>query len=175
MNDDAFARLVAEEIKNRASQEQKDYLRLPENWTRWQRAVQVLADNLENQLKVIRETEERDTKRYREMGQDGLKLLAETMATFDNDRKKIERFRYHVVSRLDEVTRTIAMGSELVDDRLKTVEFLRRAIERHQEMMNEYDIQPTLFDSALWSALEGKWAFDDITETAVLNHLASDD
>ena len=175
MNDDAFARLVAEEIKNQVSPEQKEYLNLPENWTRWQRAVKHLADNLENQLKMIRETEETDTLRYREMGQDGIKMLAEMMADFDNRRKKIERFRYHVVGRLDEITRKIAMGSDIVDERLKTVEFLRRGIERHKEMLADYDIQPTPFDSALWLTLEGKWAFDEIDEQAVLNHLDSDD
>jgi hypothetical protein len=53
MNDDAFARLVAEEIKNQVTTEQRDYLNLPENWARWKRAVEALADNLESQLDIL--------------------------------------------------------------------------------------------------------------------------
>ena len=34
MNDDTFARVVAEDVKNRATQPQKEYLKLPENWSR---------------------------------------------------------------------------------------------------------------------------------------------
>lgn len=167
MNDDAFARLVAEEIKNNVSQDKRDYLHLPENWVRWQRAVQTLADNLDNQLTSIRRQEEDETRIYREMGQDGLKMLAEMTAEFDNRRKKIERFRFHVINRLDEITRMIALGTDVVEERIKTVEFLRKAIERHRELMREYELEPTTIDSALWSALDGKWDFDSITEDAL--------
>ena len=48
MNDDSFARLVAEEIKNKVSDQQREYLKLPENWGRWQRAVSILLKNLDN-------------------------------------------------------------------------------------------------------------------------------
>lgn len=167
MNDDAFARLVAEEIKNNVSQDKRDYLQLPENWVRWQRAVQTLADNLDKQLTSIRRQEEDDTRIYREMGQDGLKMLAEMTAEFDNRRKKIERFRFHVINRLDEITRMIALGTDVVEERIKTVEFLRKAIEKHRELMREYELEPTTIDSALWSALDGKWDFDNITEDAL--------
>lgn len=174
MNDDAFARLVAEEVKNQVTQSQRDYLNLPENWSRWQRAIQMLADNLERQLKNIRESEEIETIKYRELGQDGIKMLTEMVAEFDNRRKKIERFRYHVVNRLDEVTRMIAMGTDAVEERLKTVEFLRKSIERHKEMMREYELEPTPIDAALWSALDGRWSFDNITEEEILNFLNQD-
>lgn len=174
MNDDAFARLVAEEVKNQVTQSQRDYLNLPENWARWQRAVQHLADNLERQLKNIRESEEAETAKYRDIGDDGIKMLTELSAEFDNRRKKIERFRYHVVNRLDEVTRMIAMGTEVVEERLKTVEFLRRAIEKHKEMMREYELEPTPIDAALWSCLDGKWIFDDIDEADILDFLNQD-
>lgn len=174
MNDDAFARLVAEEIKNQVTQSQRDYLNLPENWARWQRAVQILADNLERQLKMIRESEEEETERYRDLGQDGVKMLTELLADFDNRRKKIERFRYHVVNRLDEITRMIAMGTDAVEERLKTVEFLRKAIERHKELMRQYELEPTPIDAALWTSLDGRWLFDSISEEEILNFLNQD-
>jgi pyruvate/2-oxoglutarate dehydrogenase complex dihydrolipoamide acyltransferase (E2) component len=169
MNDDAFARLVAEEIKNQVTTEQRDYLNLPENWARWKRAVEALADNLESQLDTIQSTEEREVEKYRSLGEDGLKLLAEVTAEFSNRRKKIERFRFHVITRLDEISRTIAMGTEVVEERMKTVEFLRKAIERHQEMMREYELEPTQIDIALWDTLNGRWIFEEITEEDILN------
>jgi chromosome segregation ATPase len=163
MLDETFARLVAEEVKNRVTDEQREYLRLPENWTRWQRALMVLAENLNNQLNVLTAQEKDDTERYKALGDAGLKLLAETLSEYETRRKKISRFKFHVDTRLDEITRMIALGSEAVDERLKTVDFLRKAIERHQSLLQELDMEPTSVDKALWATLDGKWEFDDIT------------
>lgn len=163
MLDETFARLVAEEVKNRVTEEQREYLRLPENWTRWQRALMILADNLNNQLSVLTTQEQDDTERYKALGDAGLKLLAETLSEYETRRKKITRFKFHVDGRLDEVTRMIALGSDAVDERLKTVDFLRKAIERHRSLLQELDMEPTSVDQALWATLDGKWEFDDIT------------
>jgi hypothetical protein len=162
MQDETFARLVAEEVKNRVTEEQKDYLRLPENWTRWQRSLVALVKNLSSQLDDLAEKEKSDTKRYKQLGEAGLKLLAESMAETESRRKKIARFKFHVDAKLDEVTRMIALGSDAVDERLRTVEFLRRSIEQHKVMMEDNFMEPTSIDKALWAALEGKWEFDEI-------------
>lgn len=172
MNDDAFARLVAEEIKNNASEQQREYLRLPENWSRWHRAVKALSDNLEHQLKIIHDKNQEEIARYQQLGDDGLKLIAEATAEFDNRRKKIERFKFHVTSRLDEISRMIALGTDAVEERLKTVEFLRKAIESHREMMRYYDMEATPIDAALWLSLDGRWTFEDITEDTISDYLA---
>lgn len=163
MIDETFARLVAEEVKNRVTPEQRDYLLLPENWGRWQRALVTLADNLDGQLKDLAAQEKLDTERYRALGDDGLKLLAEALSEYENRRKKITRFKFHVDARLDEVTRKIALGTDAVDERLKTVDFLRKAIERHRSLLEELDLEETPVDRALWAALDGKWEFEGIT------------
>lgn len=162
MHDEVFSRLVAEEVKNKVSREQADYLRLPENWTRWQRSLTSLIDNLNSQLDGILDQQDEATDRYRALGDEGLRLLAESMSEFEARQKKIVRFRFHVEARLDEVTRMIALGSDAVDERLKAVEFLRKAIEQHRKMALAEEIEPTPYDEALWAALEGKWEFDDI-------------
>lgn len=164
MLDEVFARLVAEEVKNKVSREQADYLRLPENWTRWQRCLVTLIDNLNNQLDDIADQEDDSTGRYKAMGDDGIRLLAESLSEYESRRKKITRFRFHVETRLDEVTRMIALGSDAVDERMKAVEFLRKAIEQHRKMVMAEDLEPTPYDTALWASLEGKWQFDDILE-----------
>lgn len=167
MNEDAFARLVAEEVKNKVPDSQRDYLRLPENWTRWQRALLALIENLNNQLDGLAEAEKDAVARYEGFGDDGLKLLTESTVEYDNRRKKITRFKFHVENRLDEVTRMIALDSDAVDERLKTVELLRRAIERHREMLDEYEMDVSLIDEALWAVLEGRWEFDTLDLNAL--------
>lgn len=164
MQDDAFARLVAEEVKNRVTGPQADYLRLPENWTRWQRALVALVENLNRQVAEINAREVADATRYEALGEAGTRLLAESLAESEDKRKKIERFRFHVENRLDEVTRMIAVGSQQVDERLKTVGFLQAAIERHHALIAKFNIEPTKIDEALWAAVDGQWLFDDITE-----------
>ena len=47
---------------------------------------------------------------YKALGQDGIKLVVEATADFESRRKKIERFKFHVTNRLDDVARMIAMG-----------------------------------------------------------------
>ena len=96
-------------------------------------------------------------------------MVLELQANFAFRRTKIERFKFHVVARLDEISRMIAMGGEEVEERLKTVDFLRKAIGEHRALMEEYDLEPTAIDIALWESLEGKWAFDDITEENLID------
>lgn len=171
MNDDAFARLVAEEIKNNVSQTQRDYLNLPENWARWQRAIKSLADNLESQIKTISQREQEEISKYENLDEDVSSLITELTAEFENRRRKIERFRFHVINRLDDVTRMIALGTDQVEERLRTVEFLRKAIETHKSMMRKYELEPTPIDAALWMCLDGRWGFDDLTEEKMIDFL----
>lgn len=169
MNDDAFARLIAEEVKNRVSTSQRDYLRLPENWDRWQRALVALDRNLDNQLDRLLSDENADRDRYGALGQDGVKLLSEALSDYNGRRTKIERFKFHVGKRLDEVTRMIAIGSDGSDSELTAYSFLRKAVERHRQMLEEFDLESTPIDQALWDALEGRWSFDLINQDDILS------
>lgn len=162
MNDNDFARIVAEDVKNRASARERDYLRLPENWERWQKFLIALVDNLDLQERNLVKSQQVDTDRYRNLGRSGEKLLEEATASYEDRRKRIGRFRFYVESRLDEVTRMIEVGSDEVAEKLGPVGFLRRAIERHRHLLEEYDIEATPIDRALWEALEGRWGFEEI-------------
>lgn len=160
LTNEAFARLVAEDVKNRVTDEQKKYLRLPENVERWQRNLVALLENLAGQLTELNEREQGETERYKQLGDDGIRLLAESQADIDQRRKRISRFRYHVENRLDEATRLIAVAEIGVEGEMAA--FLQKSIERHRELINEADLDPTPIDRALWAALEGRWDFDDI-------------
>lgn len=162
MNDDAFARLVAEEVKKNVLQSQKDFLMLPENWHRWQRALLALSKNLQKQILNLEEDEASDRERYEALGEDGVRLLAEALSDYENRKKKIERFKYHVDNRVDQITQMIAQGTKSVHEELKLVEFLRKAIMQHKKMLIDNDLEATSIDEALWDAVEGKWSFDNI-------------
>ncbi len=158
MNDEAFSRLVAEEVKNKATEAQKKYLALPENLDRWKRALQYLSNNLEEQIKEIDRQEKTRLSQYKSLGAEGDLLLAETSATSSVRRSKIDRFRFFVTAKLDEVSRMVASVSDdnLLDD------FHRKAIKKWWSMMQEFEMEPTRIDHALHASLEGKWEFDDL-------------
>lgn len=162
MNDDAFARLVGDEVKNRVSNSQREFLNLPENNDRWQAALGTLLENLDDQLGDLQEREDRERERYEALGVDGAALLAAMVTDVETRRKKIARFRFHVERRLEAVQRQEAGNSELIEERARLVEFLRKAIEQHQSMLAETDLDPTPIDHALWAALSGEWTFDKI-------------
>jgi len=163
MTDDTFAKLVAEEVKNRVDQDTRDILLEPENWSRWERALIVLVENLNSQLRQIEEDVQSDRERYGNI-EDGHILLAEALGAYENRKKKIERFRFHVEKRLTQVSKMIATGVKMEDDLGKTLILLKNSIKKHKEMMLHYDLEETAIDRALWDALDGYWNFDKITE-----------
>lgn len=167
LSDDQFARLVAEDVKNKASRAQQDYLALPENWDRHQRALVALRQNLDRQLAELAHREESEGERLKTLGADGLALLIQLQADLEERRTKISRFQFHVDRRLDEVTRQIALGSDQVEERIQLVEFFRKAIERHHDYSEQAGYESTKIDRALWASLDGEWQFDDIDLTAL--------
>lgn len=167
MNDDSFARLIAEEVKNRATQEQLDYLNLPENWERWQQGLSILVETLDSQIVELEDREGIERKRYEALGKDGIKLLAEMLADVDARRKKTIRFRHYVERRLEAVRRMADGQSEVIEERARLVEFLRGAIERHRGMMTQTNLEPSPVDLALWGALSGRWEFDEVDLVAL--------
>lgn len=163
LNDEAFARLVAEDVKNRATDEQKAYLRSADRRGKWRGELKRLLKNLDEQIYQIEKEEKSATERYASMGKAGETLLFEMKHNFGERTKKIERFRFYVEQRLTEADRLIALG-ETSDEDMSMTAFLQRAIEKHRTLLELYDINPTVIDEALWGSLDGTWVFDEITE-----------
>ena len=82
MNDENFAQLVSEDVKNKVSESQRDYLMLPQNRERWKRALLALSENLDNQIDNINYDKQRDVERYVALGDDGVTLLVEAVSAF---------------------------------------------------------------------------------------------
>ena len=64
ISDDAFANMVAEEVKNKLSNKQRLQLLEKENWERWKETLLVLAEKLQEQIEQIEYDSEADRIRY---------------------------------------------------------------------------------------------------------------
>jgi len=163
MNDDAFARMVAEEVKNKLSPMHKQELMREENWHRWRDALLALSDNLQVQIDNIEEDAEADRERYSSLGQNGKRLSREAAAHYDSKAIRVKRFKFHVDKRLDEVSMMIDTGKQFASDGWDKVEFLRQAIIKHRQLLRDFDLEDTAIDRALWATLDDKWTFDAVT------------
>lgn len=170
INDDEFARLVSEDVKNKVSSRQRETLMDADNWGRWQRALLLLVENLDEQISDIESDQESDAIRFGAMGEDGLVLAEEANYAYRSRKMKIERFKFHVNRRLDDVTQMIETGKH---DHLKRdtrgssgdADFYRKAIAKHRSLLEEYDLEATEIDRALWRTLNNEWAFEEINES----------
>lgn len=160
INDDTFAFFVAEEVKNKLSPSQRQILLDKENWGRWQRALVALVDNLNRQIEKIEVSREADEERFSEYG--SRRMQKEMQNSYGARKLKIERFRFHVNKRLDEVTKMIETGVTPSENPWEKVEFFKRAIFEHRRMMQDNDLEATPIDTALWNALTERWDFDKI-------------
>jgi hypothetical protein len=172
ISDDEFARLVSEDVKNKVSSRQRQVLLDPHNWNRWQRALVILIDNLENQIADIEADQDSDRKRFGSMGEDGAVLLQESEFAYQTRKTKIDRFKFHVNRRLDDVMKMIETGaSDHVSRDVLTVNsdanFYRKAIAKHKALLDEFDLEATEIDRALWRALNNEWAFEEINESNI--------
>lgn len=167
ITDDVFAKMVAEEVKNRLSPNQKQILLQPENWGRWKQALIYLIENLEEQISDLKVDSIADSERYAKMGKHGEKLLVESEKAYKSKIQKIDRFKFHVGRRLDDVVAMMETGDVAKSDGWAEVNFLRRAIAKHRAMIGECDLEETAIDRALWDALDNEWTFDEIDIRAV--------
>lgn len=159
MNDESFARIVAEDVKNNITDNQRDYLMLPQNRERWKRALVALIENLDGQVADIEADKAADTERYSAIP--GAKaLIVEACAAYDARLNKINRFKFYVQNRL-----TFVEG--IVDDveGMSRKDLLEAAIHKYLQMLDELDFERTELDDALEEALINNTlaGFDSVT------------
>lgn len=166
MNDEAFSRLVAEDVKNKSSEQTKKFLLLPENLERWKRALSFLSSNLREQLTQIERNEQEEIRRYDHLGEEGAITVTELSASFNERKSKIKRFAFFVELKIDEVSRLNSLSSVVNDDNnsQNKEDFFRRAIQKWWQLMEEFDIETTNIDEALHASIYGEWNFDTLHE-----------
>lgn len=164
LNENAFSRLVAEDVKNRATEEQQQLLRSPENWERWRRSLIDLIGNLSQQVAQLESALNADIKRYKRLGKSANDMIVSAQIAYEDRTNKIKRFQFYVEQRLVEVERLIALGDGEVAAQDTMLTMLRKAIEEHKALSTALDFEPHEIDLALWATLEGRWLFDDIDD-----------
>lgn len=168
IDDQTFAKMVAEEVKNKLSPKQRQILLDKENWERWRQNLVALLDNLDQQIAMTEISRLADAERYQSFGDEGMALLEQANSSYDYRVKKISRFRFHVERRLNEVATMIDTGEIAESNGWESVDFLKRGIAKHRAMIREYDMEETVIDRALWSLLDERWDFDKIRPSDIL-------
>lgn len=162
ISDDAFAYMVAQEVKNKSSEEQRHFLEQAENLDRWVRCLNALLENINDQISEATEDMRRDEERYAGLGEDGLKLVTEAKIYYESKINKAERFRFFVVKRISEVESILFKQKSNHLDSEKMAVLHRDAIIAHRRYLATHDIETTHADDALYRALEGVWSFEDL-------------
>lgn len=162
LNETNFARLVAEDVKNKATEEQQELLRSPENRERWRRALLDLIENLNGQIEDLDANLETDITRYKKLGKSANDLIVQAQIAYDDRTNKIKRFRFYVEQRLVEVERLLALGTTDYAAQDTMLTMLQRAIATHETISSTQGFEPHEADIALWASLDGRWLFDDI-------------
>ena len=163
MPDEFFAHLVADDVKNKITVQQREVLMEEANWDRWKRSLWALLDNLAEQIESIQMDAEADAVRYGGMGRAGKRVANEAARAYEIRTTKVERFRLHVERRLGQVTAMLETGEPMDASPWESVDYYRRSIITHRKMLQEYDLEDTEIDRALWATLENRWDFDRVT------------
>ena len=160
MDDETFARIVADNVKNRSTSTQNRFLEAPENSSRWQAALGSLIKNIDEQIQEISMDAQADIDRYSSLGDTGNILLSQTIAHYEIKKQKIERFRYYVIRKLADVAS--AGKNQISEAKQENLSLVAKAVERHRELGSLYKIEKTPLDVALYNSLNGVWSFDNI-------------
>lgn len=162
ITDDIFASMVAEEVKNKLPPSRRQELLKTENWDRWKRALLSLLENINAQVESLSLDQQADENRYKAMGSEGKKLAEMATAAYTHKLNKVNRFKFHVENRLVQVESMIAGNGSFEESPSQDVEFFKDAIREHRKLLNDFDLEPTSIDKALWATLDRKWEFDTI-------------
>lgn len=148
MNDESFAQIVAEDVKNNITDSQLDYLMLPENRARWKRSLIILIENLELQITNLKADKQSDIERYSDFGQSGKSFIVEASTAYDLKLNKIKRFKFYVENRLNFVEGIVDNACDL-----SRKDLLETAIHRYLYLLQELEYERTELDDALENAL----------------------
>ena len=144
-----FEIIVSEDIKNKSSKTDREFLKSHKE--DWRDALLVIVQTVSHKIKEL---------------DNEIHALRSTYSGFeidpatglDEQRTKANRFRFHAEKKLAEVDRIIRLGHE-PDPDTKLIHFLRDAILAHKQWHVDNQLVPSEGDERLYKALEGKWDF----------------
>jgi hypothetical protein len=148
---DDFELIVSEDIKNKASQQDKDLLRLPDNHEAWKECLLNIIKTVSDKIDVLQS----EINQLRSM-YSGFDI--DPAASLEEQKEKATRFRFYAEKRLAEVDRLITLG-EPSDPSLSLATFLREAIVAHRDWHTRRGLVNSEGDDYLYAALDGEWRF----------------
>ena len=150
INEEEFALMVSEDIKNKADQMTKDLLRSPENRERWKKTLINIIKNVETRLEGLNKEAIVLRSTYPDFEADPAASIAKVI-------EKSERFKFHAEKKLAEVDRMLFLENDDPDSKLSS--FLKDAILMHKKLKLQYKRPVDPADIGLWDAIDGKWTF----------------
>tara|TARA_Y100000004_G_scaffold111107_1_gene124725 strand:+ start:9084 stop:9539 length:456 start_codon:yes stop_codon:yes gene_type:complete len=144
-----FEILVSEDIKNKTSAKDKEYLF--EHKEVWRDSLLMIIETVSEQIEQL----DKEIKDLRDNYPD---FDADPASSTNEKRIKANRFRFHAEKKLAEVDRMILLGHE-PDPDTKLIHFLRDAILAHKQWHLDNELVPSEGDERLYKVLEGKWDF----------------
>ncbi len=144
-----FEIIVSEDIKNKSSETDREFLKSHKE--EWRDALLVIVQTVSHKIKEL---------------DNEIHALRSTYSGFeidpatglDEQRTKANRFRFHAEKKLAEVDRLIGIGSE-TNEEGKLIDFLRQAIIAHRDWNKDKGIVNSEGDDYLYAALDGEWKF----------------
>ena len=146
-----FEIVVSEDIKNKASQQDRDLLRLPENHDRWRECLVNIIETVSFKISEL----DAEISAIRSSYSD---FITDPAAGLEDQREKSKRFRFYAEKRLAEVDRLMALGQP-ADPSLSLATFLRDAIIAHKRWHEDNGLVNSEGDDCLYAALDGVWKF----------------
>lgn len=145
-----FALLVSEDVKNKADQKTKDFLRLKENWEEWRDCLITIIEAVSEKINVLSAEADQLRTTYSDFVTDPASSIVAQI-------EKSQRFRFHAEKRLAEVDRLIKLDGE-TDVNVSLAAFLREAITTHRDKKVSSGAVD-IYDQMLWDSIDGKWGF----------------
>jgi hypothetical protein len=163
ITDRDFENLVAEDVRGKVSDEQREYLRVPDRRDRWREALAGLHTKLDGQLERL-DDRERLARARSDSPDAGMgDARVEELAELEGRRGKVNRFMFFVDQRIVEAAAPAGAGDDPARVRAARLALLERAITTHRSLLTDGDVEPTVADQALWDALRGEWKFGGLT------------
>lgn len=145
--------LVRNEIRNKVSQSDRDFLMEPTNLVLWQEYLAELLNDTQDSIDQAENKFLIESERYRGFGK---KMNEAYRFMHAEEQKKRFTVRYKVNKRLDEVTRMVV--AQRPESEADLYPLLKAAIMAHKRAVTGNG-DPRDVDYDLWDSLDGKWSF----------------
>lgn len=147
MNDDFFAKLIFDDLRNEISEENLSILHESSNLKKWRRGLDAILCRFEEKLADLEYEETADESRYVSLGREGKKLLKMATEHYSSKKNRLKKFIFRISQRLEYVDTLVQ--EEFYSEFEPAIE-LAAAIKKHKQTIESMGIEPNVWDIELW-------------------------